>query len=63
MPLLCTDICPEKRDEANLQPIDRSLFHFIPFFGPCNPLNRKGHKPKKDIPMSMGAIRMFTGPS
>jgi hypothetical protein len=24
--LLCTDICPEKRDEANLPPSDRSLF-------------------------------------
>jgi hypothetical protein len=48
MPLLCTDMFLEKRDESNLPPIDRSLFpfglklkaerHFIPLFGPCNPL-------------------------
>jgi hypothetical protein len=56
MPLLCIDICPEKRDEANLPPIDRSLFNFIPFFGPCDPICSKGHKTKKDIPMTMGHV-------
>jgi hypothetical protein len=59
MPLLCTDICPEKRDEANFPLIDRSLFNFIPFFGPCNPLYWNGHKTKKDIPMSINIIRVF----
>jgi hypothetical protein len=28
MPLLCFEICPEKRDEGNLPPIDRCLFPF-----------------------------------
>jgi hypothetical protein len=67
MPLLCNDICLEKRDEANLPRIDGCLFpfglelrtdrNFIPFFGPCKPCIERGIA-KKDIPVSIGFIRV-----
>jgi hypothetical protein len=47
MPLLCSDICPENRDESNLPLIDRGWLPFGPEpFGPelkAEGLKAEGH--------------------
>jgi len=69
--LFCSDICPEKRDESNLPPVDigwlpfgpelmaeglKAEGNFIPFFWTMQSSIFEGHRAKKDIPMSIHRV-------